>query len=483
MKNFLFSKQNLFEKTIYFFSILFLIVISLGKFDRYLLSERLAIAVNFEKFNSFYPNLNNVFEVYNNTAYFPGGAILVYFFKKLIPDFLLLEVIFILSAFVIILFFFLVKKILYKTYRDKVELQNFWLISIIYTLIFCKYWLWFGTSFKLDTLAFSLIILAFLISNIYEPDYKKNMLKLFISTFLILFAISIKQQAIVLIPAMVIFSLINKNFFFKIYSLMIITFSCVVYLYFYDNEFIWFWAIERMGQDPLHSFSNLIRIYYKQFFLVSSAIIIFFLNIYFKIIDINFSQKKDIFKKRLKNNFFFILLFFFSISGMISGLKSGGGTGNTELSLILIYPLIYLFLTFLNKNTLMVIVTVLLFNFTTEVASNVKNYYETKKYQILVTKTINEKNIKILAEKQSYFALYTKERDNEVHFFDTFVDVHKYQFGRNNPNLHQDVLKKIIRKNYDYIVLRDISSNKDFLKKDYDLIIKNNLGNIFKKKI
>lgn len=479
-------KNNKLEKFVYIFSFISLIAISLGKFQRYLFSERLALAFNLEKFGTFYPNINSIYDVYNNSAYFPGGVLLAYALKKITPDIMLFETAHILSAFIIILFFFLVKKILLKTYKEEVNLENYWLTSIVYTLVFCKFWLWYATGFKTDTLVFTLIIFAFLLSNIFEKDYKINIIKLLCSTFLIVFALSIKQQAIFIIPAMVIFSIINKNFFFRIYTVFIIFLTGVLYFYFYKNSFIWFWAIERMGQDALHSIQRLVIIYYKQFFLITSFIFIFSLNNYFKIIETNFSENFKLFKIKLKNNFMFLMLFFFALTGLISGLKDGGNTGNTGLALIMIYPIIYLFLNFLNKNILIIFSIFLLFNFIPNISMNLIEYFKMKTYQNKINYLINEKKIKILGDKSNYFALFTKEKDNEIHFLSTFTEAYVYlnnlQNDKRNPQNRTNALKKNINRNYDYIILSDDFSKDENFKNNFKLIFESKYGNVFKKK-
>ena len=63
--------------------------------------------------------------------------------------------------------------------------------------------------------AFSLILYAFLIAKPHVQNVKRNYLQIFISLILIAYAITLKQQAILILGAVLIYSIINKNLFLK----------------------------------------------------------------------------------------------------------------------------------------------------------------------------------------------------------------------------------------------------------------------------
>ena len=84
---------NIFERIVISLSFLFLVIISLGKFNRYVISEQLAHAINLERYGSLY-NSTNIESATHFTSYFPGTAYLFYLIKKIIPDFFLYEFIF-----------------------------------------------------------------------------------------------------------------------------------------------------------------------------------------------------------------------------------------------------------------------------------------------------------------------------------------------------------------------------------------------------
>ena len=50
--------EKIFERIALFISFIYLIVISLGKFNRYIISEQLALAINLEKFGTLYSTTN-----------------------------------------------------------------------------------------------------------------------------------------------------------------------------------------------------------------------------------------------------------------------------------------------------------------------------------------------------------------------------------------------------------------------------------------
>ena len=201
--NFSMLKNNKFTKIetlLYILTIIFLLLLAFEKFYRLNLIGQLALADNLEKYHQLYPDINSENPIFSS-EYFPGIAYFIYFLKFFIPDNFIIETVLISSVAFIILFFYLNKKIISEIYPNNIDFKNYWLICIIFAFWVTRQWLWYAVELKSDTISFSLIFLAFLISRPYKKDLKKNYFKLTISIILIAYALTIKQQAI--------FSIIN----------------------------------------------------------------------------------------------------------------------------------------------------------------------------------------------------------------------------------------------------------------------------------
>lgn len=476
MKKNLIIKLKKYELFLIFFSILSLFILSAGKFYRYLLSEQLALAINLEKYGKLF-NSDDILQINHFSSYFPGLSYFFFFINKVTPDLILYEVLLIISSAIIILFLFSIKKILLISFEKKIDFENYWLITIIFVLAFCKSWLFYATSFKSDTIAFTSIVSAFLILRIDLKDFKIKITSLIIATFLIIFGLSCKQQAIFLLPALFTYWIFNKNFKYTIFSLFISLLTFFLYFSFYKNKIIWFNAIEKFKYDRFYSLNEFLYIYDTQIYLIIFFIILYYAANKFGYLKLRFNSYLLLLRDGLKKNIFFHIFFFFSIASMISALKVGGNRGNSELSIILLYPFIYIFFSKFNKKKLLIISFFLIILNFKEILKNGYYYIQSKKFQIEVNNEIKNENLKILAEKSTYFTIFSLEKNNTIESFNTYLMIEKYFRNSEDSNA---VLTNLLKKNYDYIIL-DNTHNFNFENiAKYKLVKKNKFGKLYK---
>jgi hypothetical protein len=466
------------ETYLYLVLLVFLTLLALGNFDRYPIIGQLALANNFEDFKILYPNLN-LDTAYGSSEYFPGVSYIIYFFKLFTPDIILLEMLLIFSILIMLFFFSLVKKIVNEIYPNSINFENYWLLASIITLWLCRDWLFYVITLKSDILAFSLIFYAFLLGKPHLLNENKNYAKLFFGLILIAYAITVKQQAIFVLVAISIYSLLNKNLFFKFYSFLIIIISLVIFYIFYKNDNLWFQTVYVISQDGFFSFTEILRIFYVDFISVLIFIIFLAFSSYHKLCSIDFNEKLNFLKKNLRSNIWFYLIISFAITGLISAVKRGGNTGNSQLALILFFPFIYIFLYNFKKTLLIFLVSALLILEIPRVIHNTNKYIQAKQFQFAVKNLIKEKNLRILSDKETYFGIFLIKKNNILISYDTLGIINNFVSKEMNKDSFH---KKILSSNHDYILFAKNRIEKKLLNENgYKKIYENKLGLIFKK--
>ena len=478
--NFSMLKNNKFIKTetlLYILTIIFLLLLAFEKFYRFNLIGQLALADNLEKYHQLYADINSENPIFVS-EYFPGIAYFIYFIKFFIPDNFIIEAVLISSVAFIIFFFYLNKKIISEIYPNNIDFKNYWLICIIFAFWLTREWLWYAVELKSDIISFSLIFLAFLISQPYKKDLKKNYLKLTISIILIAYALIIKQQAIFLIMAILLYSLFNKNYFFKFFSLITLLIATFTYYVFYQNENLWFFTISVFADDSFLTINELLRAHYKEVILIAQFIIFILFSSFHNLCEINFRSKLDYLISNLKSNIWFYLIFSFSITGIISSIKIGGNNGNSQLALILLFPFIYIFIYNFKKNVLIFVAYAVLIFEIPNVIHSVNMYVSAKKFQSHVKKIGDDKNKFILTDKFTYFGSRLMRKNNSIISLDTMkiLNEHLLKESYNKDIFDNEVLKR----NYDYIILTSVAE-RQINKKYYIKLFGNRMGYIYKK--
>ena len=476
-------KTEKIEKLIYLITIIFLIILSFEKFNRTPIIQQLGLADNIEKYKISFPDKDSSQPGFTS-GYFPGVAYFIQVLKFVIPDIILIEILLILSLLIIFLFFYLNKKIIKEIFPKKINFNNYWLLTIIYSFWLARNWVWHALELKSDIIAFSLCFLALLIVKPHKKNIQINFLKLFIGILIIAYAFTVKQQAIFFIIGLLLYSLLNKNLFFKFFALINILLATAIYFYFYQDENLWWFAITRHANNSYLSIGQWLRIHYAEIILIIQFIIFISFSSFFNLCKIDFKSKFNYLINNLKSNVWFYVIFMCATSGLISSVGRGSNTGNTGLAIILFFPFVYIFINKFKKGVLIFLAIGILIFEIQNVASSLKNYIKFKNFQSYVLKLSNEEGKLILASRETYFAVRLLRKNNTLVSLGTIESVNKFS---KKSYIENKIDSELTSNKYDYIILTSapiyftLVKEKLIDKQKYKKIFTNEMGYIYKK--
>lgn len=470
-------KLNKIENIIFVCFLLFIINDAFGKFYRYPISEQLGLSINFLKYGYFFPDFNGK-DFYPVSPYFPGLAFLIYLLRFVIPDYLLFEFLTILGILSIFFFFFISIKISKKIYKKIPEYNICWLIIILLCLWPCRFWLYYAITFKTDTLSFGLIFFAIYILDINRKNYKINFLQVLISFILILYSISLKQQAIFVVFALGLFSLLNKDYFLRIFSFIMILSIGLFYFLMFEDKNLWFFNILRFSGNSFYTLKAIVSDNYED--ITKIILLILFLTAC-NLEKLGFNNLQEKIKKtffRSKKNIWLYIFFFLSITGIPSFLKYGGNFGNLGMSLIVLTPLIIYFLGDIKKNILTLTVIALLVLELPTVGGSFNNYIESKKMQNKVLQLVKGEDLKILTDTESLSSSFLISDNNLLHSMDTMKILDRFV----DKNQEKDFkLKTKDLEMYDFLIISNHNSSLIEVE-SFELIHKSKSTHIYNKK-
>jgi len=467
------------ENIIFVCFLLFIIIDAFGRFNRYPIAEQLGISINFLKYGYFFPDFNGK-DFYPVSPYFPGLAFLIHLLRFIIPDYFLFEFLTILGILSIFFFFFISIKISKRIYKKIPDYTICWLIIILLCLWPCRYWLYYAITFKTDTLSFALIFFAIYILDINSKNHQINYLKVLISFISILYAVILKQQAIFIIFALGLFSILNKDYFLRMFSFIVISSIGLLYFLIFQDKNLFFFSISRFSQGGLYNLNEFILKNYKEIIkIILLALFLIFCNL--EKLGFNNLQKKI--KNTFlgfKKNIWLYILFFLSLTGIPSFFKYGGNFGNIGLSIIVLTPIIIYFLGDLKKNILTFTILALLVLEITTIKVSFNNYIESKKMQNKVLQLVKGEGLKILTDTESLFSSFLISDNNLLHSIDTMRVIDRFVNNKNSRVAFIDLKKKDVEM-YDFLIISQY--NKKLIElKDFQLIHKGKFNHIYSKR-
>jgi len=418
-------KFNKIENAIFLCFLLFITIDAFGKFYRYPIAEQLGISINFLKYGFFFPDFSSK-DFYPTSDYFPGLASFIYFIRFVIPDYLLFEFLTILGILSTFLFFLISIKISKRIYKKIPDYNFCWLIIILLCLWPSRYWLFYAITFKTDTIAFALIFFAVYILNIEDKNYKINFIKILISFISILYAVILKQQAIFIVLALGLYSILNKDYFLRIFTFIIILSTSLLYFLMFQDKDLWFFNILKYSKDEFFTLNELIRENYKHIMKVI-LLLLFLVACNLEKLGFNNLQKKiKVTFFNFRENIWLYVIFFLSITGIPGFLKDGGNFGHAGLTIVILTPIIIYFLGDLKRNILILTVLALLMFELPTVKGSFNNYIESKKMQNEVLRLVKGENLKILTDTKNLFSSFLVSNDNLLHSVDTMRILEHY---------------------------------------------------------
>jgi len=329
--------SHFFIAFIAFIFILTIIAFAMGKLGRWDLLEQVSMVDNYFNEGFFYPAFNDP-NPHGTSAYFPGLALFLSLFRGAGIDFYLVEFSIAISCLVLLAFMYVQLKISEKIIDKSISYYKFIPFIISYCLILTPTWLMYAIEFKPDTVALlfgylGLSICAFL-------DDSSSIKKILIGSLFCAGALIFKQQYIAFIFGISFYCLFFPSRNRLLFLFLIAVFTSLILIIFYKNSDIWFWNVLVLADDPFLSIKEIAELNFRaiQVLIFSIICCITFLKLNEKNSPINLDTGMI---QRLYKMPWAWGATFFILASFASALKVGGNSGNTELGIFLVLPLIY----------------------------------------------------------------------------------------------------------------------------------------------
>lgn len=479
-------KNNIFEIIEYFkkksvivfalIVILTLFIISLGQTARWDILDHISMADNFNKSNSLYPNQNDVF-LRGSSVYFPGISIIALFFKIFTFKYLIFCMQF--FAILIILILYFIQKLILDEINVKISSITFFSLTTFFYFILNYEWLVYACELKPDTTAFILGSIGILVSKINSNEKVKIKSYSFIFGIILTgSAIIFKQQYIFFIAGLNIYALFFGKKESKIFSILSLILSFIFIFIFYTNKNIFFWTVTVLSDDGFLSFKQilidhkLIFIYYALF-----TIVLLFLH-WFGFLKFNYSETVSNIKNIFKSSPWPMILTLVAIGSLLSAFKVGGNAGNTAFGLVILMPIIFIFISSINKNvSFLLLIFVIIIKVPIIFRNQISKYKEVLELNNFAENNINGKNLNILTGSNVYFV---SRNIKNVHNITNY-----WMYGiKDNIDIEKEFMILAMKYRYDYLIVENYPFNYEFLKNSdqYNLLFENKTALIAKRR-
>lgn len=451
--------------------IFLIILIGLGKVNRWDLLDQVAMADNYFKGGSLYPSFNDP-TPHGVSVYFPGVALLVIILRGIGLDFYLVEITILLSCLVVMSFFYTLMKISEHLSGERILWYQFIPSVITFCLLVTPYWLLYAIEFKPDTIALffgytALITVGFL-------DNKISYLRLIIGALLFSGAIIFKQQYLALLIGVYAFCLIFPNksrflFLFTSVSFLILIMSLLLI-----NPNILYWNFEILANDSFLSIVKVVQMNWSTFsaFILSIVCITFFLYLNSKSFpNINREHLLTIFR----SSWAWGTVFFIGAS-FLSGFKDGGNQGNMQLGILLLFPLIFVACFRLPRFIFICLAWVSILVSLPIYVTSIQAYQDADNLRSFVVNDVLDKSDEVLTGSDVYFA--------SRHYGNFTDSINYWSISLKTDMVVYSSLSKILPTvSPDRLIVENWPTNKIAIDNDlrYEIIFENNAGIIAKR--
>jgi len=444
---------------------LILTTISFGQIARWELLQQIAMSDRYSLLGSLYPDTNLAIPT-DYSPYFPGVAFLALMVKNIVPNNLLIYSMHIITVVVVMSFFMVQKRITSSVYKD-ININNFYIGIMIFSLVLCKHYLFYALAFKPDTIAFLLGSLGIIIARADDNTRIKYLPYVF-GAIITGCALIFKQQYIIFPIGMIFYSLISRNSKFQKFTALSLCFSLLVLFLFYQQEFLFFWNLTNLSDDGFIPITQWALVH-AQFVIsiVQLIIILYALQIYGYVnIDsiTNFISLKNLLKTPWPT-----LVVLSAMTAFASSWKTGGNQGNSELGLILLFPLFYFLIQKFDKMLLIIISWVVFLGMAPDLYKSAIKINNSTQLNKAATSLILDSNSLVLSGSGVYGAARKLNTLNPIHSLWTYWEITK------DDNILSNLLEK---KTFDVIVLSNNSQNRQPLTTSslYAIYFENDLG-------
>jgi hypothetical protein len=481
----IFSRFLQKEKLIFVYGaiiIISLFILSLGQTARWDYLDQISMADRFEKFNTLYPNFNDVY-LTGTSVYFPGISFVVVLLKKIIPDEFLILTIQVLASLSLVVYFFIHLQIC-NNFCEQLKFKKYFYFAIIYFLFFNYDWILYAVELKPDVFAFNLGSLGILLSGIHNGRNQKNILYLIIGAILSGSAIIFKQQYVFFLFGLLLFAIFNKGHLHRLFVLLTLIFSFLFFYIISEINNFWFWTITVVQDDGFLDLNTWFNEHLSFFKLYFFGIIILSINFIF--------YKRNILKDEipeeipdvllehnsLKYSVWPYVIFSVFLGALISSAKVGGNSGNTALGFSVLLPIVFFTLNkyFSSKRLFFIFILVFSIKLPLMVYSGIIKYKSAMEFSSKVQDFVQGNKNDILTGSNVYYSTRILRNQNEI------INYWMYSI-RDNKDVYDYLVRTSKIKKFDYLIVENWPQNKRFISNNpnYKILFENDLGIIAKR--
>ena len=467
--------KEILNKSVFYLIIAFFVVlffIALDRFDRWDLLEQIAMADNFIKHGSLYPDLNNP-TPNHVSVYFPGISLIALFLLSIGIDGLIVETLLICASVIVVGFLYIQLKLASHLYKMSIDWREFAPSTIVYCLFITPSWLIYAVEFKADTIALSIGFLGLIYAQFL--DSRATNKQLVLGGVICALGLIFKQQHIAFVLGIGLFILFfpEKRRFVFLGSLSIT--SLLIVSIFYLNKNLWFWNVNVLSDDSISSFFEIIEQNLAAMFWL------FLLTTYFVYFTVQSKSKKILFhnyfsfvKKQIQIPWVWPVTFSI-LASIVSAAKVGGNAGNIELAFVLLLPVFYILTRHVDRSIFICLGWLGILIALPLTFKGVNNYGNASDMKMFVYEDSSNAVSSVVSGSNVYFASRHYSKDAEI--FSHWSKA--IQTNSTNFESLKDLISEV---GPDRIIVENWSDNRSFINDNphYELIFENSVGLIAK---
>lgn len=447
--------------------------LSLGLVADWNILDHLAMVDRFRAGGNLYSGMAD-FPSMASSNYFPGLSYIIIGLMQLTPDSFIIEamhglgIIFLIGFFIVQ--FFIIKDFV-KT--DVVQFTALWIFT---TLLILNNWYFYALKFKPDTLALLIGLGALYVLQKYDQPERQNLFVVVISSVILALPLVLKQQYIAFIAGYIVYALFRRRVTSALSAVIVASIATLVISHVRSVENAWFWSVTVLADDGLNNFMIWGYEHFKlSIHLVTVSIILLWVAGLKSLHPLARPIRFIIDDMQLLRRPWAIPLIFASGASFLSGFKSGGNVGNTELAIILLFPFIFMIFKGIDRNISVAIACVALMISTADAFRGIKSYQQFGQAEAFFNGLEHSKTENVFTTSDYYAVVRNQRNKTGIHNWHHEILINKVG--------DDDLPAFIHNRNFAYVVLPAFSPINAELEKGfgYEPVYQNNQLMILKK--
>ena len=280
---------------------------------------------------------------------------------------------------------------------------------------------------------------------------------------------------------MIIYSLVGKNYKFQIFTALSIIFSLLILYIFSTEENLFFWTVTILSDDGFVPIKYWVLNHASLMIHTAQSIIVLFGLHLYGYVKIDFFAS-FFSRKHLLMTPWPILIFMSAFAAFASSWKVGGNPGNTQLGLILLFPLIYFLIQKFDKRLLILIVWVTFLSLLKPMINSVEQFQDSTALNQAASSLVSDSKTKVLTGSDVYGAARMVKTLNPIHDLWTIERLTKTNLTNKldpTPVIDSNILSSLLAdQDYDLVILENLPNYIKPLSSSslYSIRFHNNLG-------